>query len=80
VDCTAFAYGGFPLLEMAINVAFIYSTAALFLPQSSTFFWELVTLIHVMLLGHWLEILKRRYARGEITKSEYEEMRQDLVE
>jgi putative membrane protein len=26
-----------------------------------------------------LEVLKKRYARGEITKSEYEEMRRDLL-
>ncbi len=26
------------------------------------------------------EILKRRYARGEISKSEYEEMRRDLTD
>ncbi len=26
-----------------------------------------------------LEVLKRRYARGEITKSEYEDMRRDLL-
>lgn len=27
-----------------------------------------------------LEILKKRYARGDLTKAEYEEMRQDLRE
>jgi Cu2+-exporting ATPase len=37
-------------------VAFVYSLAALFIPNSSTFFWELVTLIDVMLLGHWMEM------------------------
>ena len=26
-----------------------------------------------------LDVLKKRYARGEITKSEYEEMRRDLL-
>jgi cation transport ATPase len=40
------------LISLAISVAFVYSWAALFLPSGSTFYWELVSLIDIMLLGH----------------------------
>ena len=50
------------LISLAITVAFIYSLAALFLPTSDTFFWELVTLIDIMLLGHWIEMRSVRQA------------------
>ena len=46
--------GMMTLISLAIGVAFIYSIVALFLPTESGFFWELVTLIDIMLLGHWM--------------------------
>jgi Cu2+-exporting ATPase len=54
------------LISLAISVAFVYSVAALFLPTSATFFWELVTLIDIMLLGHWLEMRSVRQASGAL--------------
>ena len=52
------------LISLAITVAFGYSLASLVLPSSTTFFWELVTLIDVMLLGHWIEMRSVRQASG----------------
>ena len=40
------------LVSLAISVSFIYSLAAIFLNLGEGFFWELVTLIDIMLLGH----------------------------
>lgn len=54
------------LISLAISVAFVYSVGALFLPTSDTFFWELVTLIDIMLLGHWLEMRSVRQASGAL--------------
>lgn len=54
--------GMMTLISLAITVAFVYSLAALFLPTGSTFFWELVTLIDIMLLGHWIEMRSVRQA------------------
>src|SRR5690606_34117603 len=54
--------GMMTLISLAIVVAFVYSLAALFLPEGETFFWELVTLIDIMLLGHWLEMRSVRQA------------------
>jgi Cu2+-exporting ATPase len=54
------------LISLAITVAFTYSLAALFLPGQETFFWELVTLIDIMLLGHWLETRSVRQASGAL--------------
>ncbi|MFB6166738.1 MAG: copper-translocating P-type ATPase [Candidatus Nanohaloarchaea archaeon] len=54
------------LISLAITVAFVYSLASLFLPGSSSFFWELVTLIDVMLLGHWIEMRSIRQASGAL--------------
>ncbi len=56
------------LISLAIGVAFIYSLAALFLPSGETFFWELVTLIDIMLLGHWLEMRSVRQASGALSE------------
>ena len=44
------------LIAVAISVAYFYSSAVVFGLQGGVFFWELVTLIDVMLLGHWLEM------------------------
>jgi Cu2+-exporting ATPase len=47
--------GMMTLIGMAITAAFLYSAATIFLPLGMDFFWELATLIDVMLLGHWIE-------------------------
>lgn len=44
------------LITLAIVVAYIYSTITVFTGLGSDFFWELSTLISVMLLGHWIEM------------------------
>lgn len=54
------------LITLAITVAFGYSLAALFLPGQMGFFWELVTLIDIMLLGHWIEMRSVRQASGAL--------------
>jgi Cu2+-exporting ATPase len=54
--------GMMTLISMAIIVAFTYSMATLFIPGTTSFFWELVTLIDVMLLGHWIEMRSVRQA------------------
>jgi len=47
--------GMMTLIGFAISVAFLYSVGTVFLPLGMDFFWELATLIDVMLLGHWIE-------------------------
>jgi Cu2+-exporting ATPase len=44
------------LIALAITTAYVYSSAVVFGLAGSVFFWELATLIDVMLLGHWLEM------------------------
>ncbi|HVW15254.1 MAG TPA: copper-translocating P-type ATPase [Mucilaginibacter sp.] len=48
--------GMMTLIGFAITVAFIYSVATVFGLQGMDFFWELATLILIMLLGHWIEM------------------------
>ncbi|MFC3165766.1 copper-translocating P-type ATPase [Ciceribacter thiooxidans] len=48
--------GMMTLISMAIGVAYLYSTATVFGLAGEPFFWELATLIDVMLLGHWIEM------------------------
>ncbi|HCX64937.1 MAG TPA: heavy metal translocating P-type ATPase, partial [Eubacteriaceae bacterium] len=40
----------------AITVAYFYSSMTVFFIEGTGFFWELATLIVVMLLGHWIEM------------------------
>ncbi len=47
--------GMMTLIGTAITVAFIYSSATVFFIRGHDFFWELATLIVIMLLGHWVE-------------------------
>jgi Cu2+-exporting ATPase len=54
--------GMMTLISLAITVAFLYSLATLFITSGIGFFWELVTLIDVMLLGHWIEMRSVRQA------------------
>lgn len=50
------APGMMTLIGVAIAVAYAYSSAVVFGLEGKMFFWELVTLIDVMLLGHWIEM------------------------
>ncbi|MBS7615127.1 heavy metal translocating P-type ATPase [Candidatus Bathyarchaeota archaeon] len=50
--------GMMTLIGTAISIAFFYSIGTILFPAFITgkdFFWELATLIDVMLLGHWIE-------------------------
>ena len=58
--------GMMTLISMAISVAFVYSLASVVLPTESAFFWELVTLIDIMLLGHWIEMRSVRQAQSAL--------------
>ncbi|WP_235897423.1 heavy metal translocating P-type ATPase [Neoaquamicrobium microcysteis] len=48
--------GMMTLVAMAISVAYFYSAAVTFGLPGMSFYWELATLIAIMLLGHWLEM------------------------
>ena len=50
------APGMMTLIAVAITVAYAYSSAVVFGLEGKLFFWELVTLIDIMLLGHWIEM------------------------
>lgn len=50
------ALGMMTLIGIAITVAYVYSTAVVFGLEGMDFYWELATLIVIMLLGHWLEM------------------------
>ncbi|MBP6786418.1 MAG: heavy metal translocating P-type ATPase [Candidatus Promineofilum sp.] len=58
--------GMMTLISLAISVAFAYSLAAIVFDLGDSFFWEVVTLIDVMLLGHWLEMRSVRQASGAL--------------
>jgi P-type Cu2+ transporter len=58
--------GMMTLISLAISVAFVYSLATLFVDIGEGLFWELVTLIVIMLLGHWLEMRSIRQASGAL--------------
>jgi len=60
--------GMMTLISLAISVAFAYSLAALVIAPGTGFFWELVTLIDIMLLGHWLEMRSVRQASGALNE------------
>jgi Cu2+-exporting ATPase len=48
--------GMMTLIALAISVAYVYSGAVVFGLKGKYFFWELATLIDIMLLGHWIEM------------------------
>lgn len=48
--------GMMTLIGVAISAAYIYSSLVVFGVQGKLFFWELATLIDIMLLGHWIEM------------------------
>jgi len=78
--------GMMTLIAVAISVAYLYSSAVVFGLAGKFFFWELVTLIDIMLLGHWVEmrsIMGASRALEELVKimpSEAHLIRDDGVE
>jgi len=60
--------GMMTLIAVAITVAWGYSSATTFGVKGSSFFWELATLIDIMLLGHWIEMKSVVNASGSLQK------------
>jgi len=58
--------GMMTLIALAITVAYLYSAAALIFPLGEPLFWELTTLITIMLLGHWIEMRAVSAASGAL--------------
>ena len=59
--------GMMTLISMAITVAFTYSLAvSLNIVDGMDFWWELATLVTIMLLGHWLEMASISNAQGAL--------------
>jgi Cu2+-exporting ATPase len=48
--------GMMTLVAVAISIAYFYSAAVVLGLPGMVFFWELATLIDIMLLGHWVEM------------------------
>ena len=48
--------GMMTLISLAISVAYLYSIAVSLGLDGKPFYWELATLLDVMLLGHWIEM------------------------
>lgn len=60
--------GMMTLISLAITAAFVYSLFAVFAAPDTGFFWEMATLIDIMLLGHWLEMRSVRQASGALSE------------
>lgn len=58
--------GMMTLIALAISVAYFYSSAVVFGLEGKIFFWELASLIAVMLLGHWIEMKSIMGASGAV--------------
>jgi Cu2+-exporting ATPase len=58
--------GMMTLIGLAIIVAYTYSSAVVFGLEGKVFFWELATLIIIMLLGHWMEMRSVMGASGAL--------------
>jgi len=58
--------GMMTLIALAISVAYFYSLAVVLGVEGDPLFWELATLIDIMLLGHWLEMKSVMGASGAL--------------
>lgn len=58
--------GMMTLISLAISVSYIYSIIVTFTGTGHDFFWELATLITIMILGHWLEMNSIQKAEGAL--------------
>ena len=61
--------GMMTLISLAISVAFIYSLLITFnIVEGMDFWWELASLVTIMLLGHWLEMASVMNAQGALNE------------
>lgn len=59
--------GMMTLISLAITVAFLYSiTVTLGIVEGMDLWWELATLVAIMLLGHWIEMRSITQAQGAL--------------
>jgi Cu2+-exporting ATPase len=58
--------GMMTLISLAISVAFVFSLAVTFGFPGSDLWWELATLVTIMLLGHWIEMRSISQAQGAL--------------
>ena len=70
--------GMMTLISLAIGVSFIYSVGTVLILPGMDFFWELATLIDIMLLGHWIEM--RSVRRASSALDELAELMPDIAE
>ena len=60
--------GMMTLIGLAISVAFFYSIFVVFGLEGHLLFWELSTLVGIMLLGHWIEMRSVMSASAALEK------------
>jgi P-type Cu2+ transporter len=58
--------GMMTLIGLAISVAFLYSAAVTLGLRGHPLWWELATLVTIMLLGHWIEMRSIFQAQGAL--------------
>ena len=58
--------GMMTLISLAISVAFVFSLAVTFGVPGMDLWWELATLITIMILGHWIEMRSISQAQGAL--------------
>jgi Cu2+-exporting ATPase len=58
--------GMMTLVALAITTAYLYSTLVVLGLSGQGFFWELATLVDIMLLGHWIEMRSVMGASGAL--------------
>jgi Cu2+-exporting ATPase len=70
--------GMMTLVALAITVAYLYSVATLFFVLGAPLYWELSTLVVVMLLGHWIEM--RAVGRAQSALADLAKLLPDTAE
>ena len=58
--------GMMTLISLAITVSFVYSIAVTLGWEGEPLWWELATLVTIMLLGHWIEMRSIGQAQGAL--------------
>jgi Cu2+-exporting ATPase len=70
--------GMMTLVALGISAAYLYSAATTFFVEGEGFYWELATLVDVMLLGHWIEM--RAVGRASAALTELAKLLPDTAE